>query len=142
MKSFHVFYTVNPMIELNSLDLTFPLYLPVLAPQDALAQLLQRGTVERQRTADQGVEDDAERPHVHLRPVVLAALEQLGRCVRWRAAECVQLRAGRELVREAKVRYLDVHLAVEQQVFRLQISKKRTDEGAYECELIEDESSS
>jgi len=75
--------------------------------------------IEGQRAADQRVEDDAQAPHVHLRPVVLLPLEQLGRRVWRRAAERVQLVAHHELVAEAEVGDLDVHVGVQEQVLRL-----------------------
>ncbi len=47
---------------------------PVLAPQDAFSEFPQRRAVERERTADQRVQDHSQRPDVHLRSVVLLAL--------------------------------------------------------------------
>jgi len=75
--------------------------------------------VEGQRAADQRVQDDPQAPDVHLRPVVLLALEELGRGVGRRAAERVQLAAQRELVAEAEVGDLDVHVGVQEQVLCL-----------------------
>ena len=46
-------------------------------------------------------------------------LKQFGRCVGRTAAEGVQFVARHELIAEAKVRYLDVHVAVQQEVLRL-----------------------
>lgn len=75
--------------------------------------------IKGQRAANQRVEDDAETPDVHLGPVILFALEKLGGGVRRRAAERVQLVTQRELVAEAEVGDLDVHVGVEEQVLRL-----------------------
>lgn len=77
-------------------------------------------SVERQRAADQRVEDDAQTPDVHLGPVVFLALEELGGGVRRGTTERVQLVPQSELVAEAKVSYFDVHVCVQQQVLGLQ----------------------
>ena len=91
----------------------------VFAAQNAFAQLFQVLAVEGQTPRYQRVQDDAEGPHVDFGPVVLFALEELGRGVRRRAAECVELRARRELIRETEICDFDVHFTVEKQVFRL-----------------------
>lgn len=57
------------------------------------AQHLEVVPVEGQGAADEGVQDDTQAPDVHLRPVVLLALEQLRGGVRGAPAESVQLRA-------------------------------------------------
>ena len=49
-------------------------------------------------------------------------LEELRRSIRWTSAKGVELRSGHELVAEAEVGDLDVHLGVEQQVFGLQVA--------------------
>ena len=76
--------------------------------------------VEGQRAADQRVQDDPQAPDVHLGAVVLLALEELRGGVGRGAAEGVQLAAQRELVAEAEVRDLDVHVGVEKQVLCLE----------------------
>ena len=76
-------------------------------------------SIEGQRAADQRVQNDPQTPDVHLRPVVLLPLEKLRRCVRRRTAERVQLVAHGELITEAKICNLDVHVCVEQQVLSL-----------------------
>lgn len=76
-------------------------------------------SIEGQRAADQRVEDDAQAPDVHLGPVVLLALEELGGGVWWGATERVQLVPQSKLVAEAKVCYFDVHVCVQQQVLGL-----------------------
>lgn len=77
-------------------------------------------SIKGQRAADQCVEDHSQAPYVHLRPVVLLALEELRGCV-WRGAtESVQLVPQSKLIAEAKVCYLDVHVCVQQQVLCLQ----------------------
>lgn len=77
-------------------------------------------SIEGQRAADQCVEDHPQAPDVHLRPVVLLALEELWGSVGRGAAECVQLVPQSELITEAKVSYFDVHVCIQQQVLRLQ----------------------
>lgn len=89
---------------------------------------LQVLTVKWQRAADQCVQNDSEAPHVHLRSVVLLALEKFRRSVGRRATECVQLVAQRELIAEAEVCNLDVGVGVQQKVLRL--SHKHRVEGA------------
>lgn len=81
---------------------------------------LQVLSIKGQRAADQRVEDHPQAPHVHLGPVVLLALEELGGCVGRGAAERVQLVPQRELITEAEVGYFDVHVCVQQQVLRLE----------------------
>lgn len=76
-------------------------------------------SIKGQRAADQRVEDHAQAPNVHLGPVVLLSLEELRGGVGRRAAERVELVPQSELVTEAKVCYLDVHVCVQQQVLRL-----------------------
>lgn len=88
-------------------------------PHASRAQHLEVVPVEGQGAADKGVQDDAQAPDVHLRPVVLLALEQLGGGIRGAPAERVQLRAQRELVAEAEVGDLDVGLGVQQEVLGL-----------------------
>lgn len=68
--------------------------------------------IERQGPADQCVQDDPETPNVHLRTVVLLPLEELRSSVRRRSTESVQLAAHSELVAEAKVGDLDVHVSI------------------------------
>lgn len=51
-------------------------------------------------------------------------LEEFRRGVRRAAAEGVEFGARRELVGETKVRYLYVHLAVQQEILRLERSKE------------------
>ena len=53
---------------------------------------------------------------------VSLTLEELRRSVRRTSAKGVELRSGHELVAEAEVGDLDVHLGVEQQVFGLQVA--------------------
>ena len=98
------------------------------SPRASLAQHLEVVPVEGQGAADERVQDDAEAPDVHFRPVVLLALEQLRGGVRGAPAECVQLRAQRELVAEAKVGNLDVGLGVQQEVLGLP-GKERAEGG-------------
>ena len=81
-------------------------------------------SIEGQRSADQCVEDDPQAPDVHLWPVILLALEELRGSVGRGAAECVQLVPQSKLITEAKVRYLDVHVCVQQQVLRLQTDRQ------------------
>lgn len=75
--------------------------------------------IEGQGAADEGVQDDAEAPDVHLWPIILLALEQLWRSIRGAPTERVQLRAQSKLVAEAKVSDLDVGLGIQQQVLGL-----------------------
>ena len=80
-------------------------------------------SIEGQRAADQRVEDHPQAPDVHLGPIVLLALEELRGGVGRGAAERVQLVPQSELITEAKVCYLDVHVCVQQQVLRLQTDR-------------------
>ena len=75
--------------------------------------------IKGQRAADQRVEDDSETPDVHLRPIILLALEKLGGSIGWRATERVQLVTQRELIAEAEVGNLDVGVGIQQKVLRL-----------------------
>lgn len=97
-------------------------------PPASPVQHLEVVPIEGQGAADEGVQDDAQAPDVHLRPVVLFALEQLGGGVWGAPAERVQLRAQRELVAEAKVSDLDVGLGVQQEVLGLG-GKERAEDG-------------
>lgn len=81
-------------------------------------------SIEGQRAADQCVEDHPQAPDIHLRPVVLLALEELRGSVGWGAAERVQLIPQSKLITEAKVCYLDVHVCVQKQILRLQTDRK------------------
>lgn len=90
--------------------------------QNALSPLpdLEVLPIKGQRAADQCVENDPQAPDVHLRPIILLALEELGGCVGRGAAERVQLVPQSKFITEAKVRYLDVHVRIQQQVLCLQ----------------------
>lgn len=77
-------------------------------------------SIEGQRAADQCVEDHSEAPDIHLRSVVLLALEELWSCVGRGATERVQLVPQSKFITEAKVGYFDVHVCVQQQVLCLQ----------------------
>lgn len=80
-------------------------------------------SIEGQRPADQGVENDSQTPDVHLWPVILLPLEQLRCCVRRRTAERVQLVAQGELITEAKVGNFDVHVCIQEQVLGLRVTR-------------------
>ncbi|MEQ2161127.1 hypothetical protein GOODEAATRI_006541 [Goodea atripinnis] len=71
-------------------------------------------SIKGQRAADQRVEYDPQAPDIHFRSIVLFALEELWSRVGRGAAESVQLVPQRELVTEAKICYLDVHICVQQ----------------------------
>ena len=58
-------------------------------------------------------------PNINFRPHVLFALKDLGRGVGRRAAPRGQQPCRREVVAEAEVGDFDVHVCVEQQIFRL-----------------------
>lgn len=88
---------------------------PSLPPSTCLQVL----PIKRQRAADQCIEDDSKTPNVHLRPIVLLALEELRGSIGRRATERVQLVAQRELIAEAEVGYLDVGVGIQQKVLRL-----------------------
>lgn len=88
---------------------------PSLPPSTCLQVL----PIERQRAADQCIEDDSKTPNVHLGPIVLLALEELRGSIGRRATERVQLVAQRELIAEAEVGYLDVGVGIQQKVLRL-----------------------
>ena len=75
--------------------------------------------IKGQGTADQGVEDDAQTPNVHLGAVVLFALEKFRGSVRWGPTEGVQFVSEGEFVAEPKIGYFDVHVGVQQQILRL-----------------------
>lgn len=76
-------------------------------------------SVKGQRAADQRVQYHPQTPNVHLWPVVLLSLEKLRCCVRRRAAKRIQLVAQSELVAEAEICDLDIHVCVEEQVLSL-----------------------
>lgn len=73
---------------------------------------LQVLSVKGQRAADQRVQNHPQAPDIHFWPVVLLPLEKFRRGVRRRAAESVQLAAHGELIAEAKVGDLYVHVCV------------------------------
>lgn len=62
-----------------------------MRPPASHAQHLEVVPIKGQGAADEGVQDDAQAPDVHLRPVILLALEELGGGVRGAPAECIQL---------------------------------------------------
>lgn len=94
----------------------------VLPSEHTLPQLLKILSVKGQRAADQRVQYHPQTPNVHLWPVVLLSLEKLWCCVRRRAAKRIQLVAQSELVAEAEICNLDIHVCVEEQVLSLEVS--------------------
>lgn len=109
-----------PSLQLGRPDLPCPLHPKASAPRPHLEVL----PIERKGAADQGVQNDPQAPDVHLRPVVLLALEELRGGVGGAPAEGVQLGAEREFVAEAKVGYFNVGIRIQQQVFRLRERKE------------------
>ena len=68
--------------------------------------------IERKGPTDKCIEDHPKTPHVHLWAIVLLPLEQLGSCIGRAPTKCIQFAAGSELIAEAKVGNLDVHVSI------------------------------
>lgn len=109
-----------PSLQLGCPDLPCPLHRKISAPQPHLEVL----PIERKGAADQGVQNDPQAPDVHLRSVVLLALEELRGGVGGAPAEGVQLGAECEFVAEAKVGYFNIGIRIQQQVFCLRDRKE------------------
>ena len=76
-------------------------------------------SIKGKGTADQGVQDNPQAPYIHLGTIVLLSLEEFRCGVGWAATECVQFVSWGELIAEAKVSNLDVHVGVKEKVLRL-----------------------
>uniref|UniRef100_A0A1I8I6A6 ABM domain-containing protein n=1 Tax=Macrostomum lignano TaxID=282301 RepID=A0A1I8I6A6_9PLAT len=94
----------------------------VVARFDLPKQRVHVLVIEGQRAAQQGEQDDAGRPDVHLRPDVQLAGDYLrGGVVRAAAAGAQELAIGHD-VGEAEVRDLHIQIGVQQQVLRLEVA--------------------
>ena len=79
--------------------------------------------VERQLSAKQGIQDDAQAPNVHLFARVFLAFEHLRRSVAYRPAECLEMvRPPLVFSREAEINELDVFVLVEEDVLQFEIA--------------------
>lgn len=79
--------------------------------------------LERRLADDEGVQDDAQRPDVDLVGVACSAFENFWRDVVGRTANSSLLLSVKiELGGEAKVSQFDLHLIVEEQVSKLEVS--------------------
>jgi hypothetical protein len=76
-------------------------------------------SIKRQGSADQCIEDDSQAPDIHLRTIILFALEKFWGSIRRTATESIQLVPKGEFVAKAKVCNLDVHISIQEQVFCL-----------------------
>jgi len=90
--------------------------------QDAALQLADGFGAERQGADDHEVQQDAQRPDVHVRPVVTVVAEQFGRSVRRRATERGQSLFSAASRAEAEVAELDLLAACEVDVLCLQVA--------------------
>lgn len=77
-------------------------------------------SVKRQGSADQCIEDDSQAPDIHLRTIILFALEEFWGSIRRTATESIELVPKGEFVAKAKVCNLDVHISIQEQVFCLE----------------------
>lgn len=73
------------------------------AADDDASEIVEGCAIKRQRSAYQHVKDDAQTPDVSTRAIVLEALEDFRRGVRWTTAECFEISALRESVAEAEI---------------------------------------
>lgn len=73
---------------------------------------LQVLSIKGQGSADQRVEDDPETPHINFWSIVLLSLEKFWSSIRRGATESVQFTTHSELVAEAEVGDLDVHICI------------------------------
>ena len=95
----------------------------VLVAQDALVRRFDVLGLERRLSDEQRVHDDAGGPNVYLKRVPVLALEDLGRDVVGRAADCLSpLLAVREARGQAEVAHLDAHLGVDEEVAQLEVA--------------------
>lgn len=79
--------------------------------------------VERQLSAEQGIQDDTQAPNVHLFARVFLAFEHFRRCVAYRPTECLEMvRPPLVFSREAEINELDVFVLVEEDVLQLEIA--------------------
>ena len=75
----------------------------VLPTEDALPQLREMSSTEGEGSSYQGIQDDAEAPHIHLWACVRQPQEELWGRERRAAAEGVQLLSWVPLVAKAEV---------------------------------------
>lgn len=78
-----------------------------------LIQALRVGVFEWQVSIYHREQDNTRAPQVCLRPQILQAFDQLGRCIAWRAAGRGQLLTGLVHIAQAEIDHLEVKLLVE-----------------------------